>query len=118
MTAPRVLLMRLSCRTSAKGSEYLSGFLGCARVVAFKAKEPDRSGNEQWEVYLSEPEPKDGQRQQPTRGQSTWNRARDHDLPTGRTEVHRNEHRDPRQERIEELARKFDDRGPDEAPWE
>jgi hypothetical protein len=49
-------LLRLSCRTSAKGAEYLSGFLGCARVVAFKAKEPDKYGNEQWEVFVSEPD--------------------------------------------------------------
>jgi hypothetical protein len=54
MTA-RVLLLRLSCRTSAKGAEYLSGFLACP-CVAFKAKEPDKYGNEQWEVFVSEPD--------------------------------------------------------------
>jgi hypothetical protein len=63
----RVLLMRLSCRTSAKGVEYLSGFLGCARVVAFKAKETDKFGNAQWAIYFAEPEPKNAQqRSQPT----------------------------------------------------
>jgi hypothetical protein len=113
----RVLLTRLSIRTSAKGSEYLSGSFGAAPVVAFKSKEPDKFGNERWEVYLSEPEPKGDQRQQPTRGQSTWDRSRDHDLPTGRTEVHRNERRDPRQEHIDELAARFDERGSDEVPW-
>jgi hypothetical protein len=81
----RVLLMRLSCRTSSKGTEYLSGFLGCARLVAFKGKEPDKFGNSQWEVYLSEPEPRDGQRQQPTRGQSTWDASRDHERHDTRT---------------------------------
>jgi hypothetical protein len=61
MTSPRVLLMRLSCRTSAKGNEYLSGYLGAARVIAFKAKEPDKFGNPQWEVFVAEPEPKGDQ---------------------------------------------------------
>jgi hypothetical protein len=106
MTA-RVLLMRLAIRESAKGTPYLSGYLGCARVVAFKAKEPDRYGNEQWEVYVAEPEPKDGQqrREQPVRGQST---CRDHDLPTGETRVIKNgPRRDPRQDHIDELASRF-----------
>jgi N-dimethylarginine dimethylaminohydrolase len=35
MNGERVLLMTLSERTSAKGIEYLSGWLGRARVVAF-----------------------------------------------------------------------------------
>jgi hypothetical protein len=65
--SPRVLLMRLSCRTSSRGREYLSGFLGCARVVAFKAKELDRFGNEQWEVFVAEPPQRDQPRQRPER---------------------------------------------------
>jgi hypothetical protein len=73
----RVLLMRLSCRTSAKGLEYTSGFLGCARVVAFKAKEQDKFGNEQWEVFVSEPEPKSDSRDLPVRGRSTWRATAD-----------------------------------------
>jgi hypothetical protein len=39
---PRVLLMQLSQRTSAKGNAYLSGWLGKASVVAFQAEEPDK----------------------------------------------------------------------------
>jgi hypothetical protein len=114
MTGPRVLLMRLSIRESARATEYLSGFLGAARVVAFKAKEPDRYGNEQWGVYVAEPEPKDGQRRDLlVRGQSSWDRSRDHDLPTGETRVVKNERRDPHQERIDELAAQF---RPDEEP--
>ena len=64
----RVLLMTLSERTSAKGTAYMSGFLGKARVVAFKAKEPDKFGNEQWELFVSEPEPRGevDQRQAPS----------------------------------------------------
>jgi len=57
MTGPRVLLMTLSVRTSAKGNTYLSGWLGKASLVAF-AGEPDKFGNETWDVYLSEPEPR------------------------------------------------------------
>jgi hypothetical protein len=58
MSRPRVLLTRLSVRTSAKGREYLSGWLGKASVVGFKG-EPDKYGNEAWDLYLSEPEPRD-----------------------------------------------------------
>jgi hypothetical protein len=58
MTGPRVLLMRLSIRESARGTQYLAGWLGRAKVVAFKAKEPDRYGNEQWEIFVAEPEPR------------------------------------------------------------
>jgi hypothetical protein len=55
MNEARVLLTRLSVRKSARGNEYLLGFLGAARVVGFKSREPDRFGNEQWELYLAEP---------------------------------------------------------------
>jgi hypothetical protein len=36
---------------------------------------------------------------------------------TGRTVEHRNPREDPRQQRIDELARRFDERGPDEVPF-
>ena len=52
---PKVLLMQLSERTSARGTRYLSGFLGRAKLVAFLDQEPDRFGNPQWSVYASEP---------------------------------------------------------------
>ena len=58
MTAgPRVLLMQLSQRTSAKGNAYLSGWLGKASVVAF-AGEPDKHGNPTWDLFVSTPEPR------------------------------------------------------------
>jgi hypothetical protein len=60
----RVLLMTLSVRTSAKGNSYLSGWLGKASVVAF-AGEPDKWGNETWDVFLAEPEPKRDSVQRP-----------------------------------------------------
>jgi hypothetical protein len=54
----RVLLARLSVRTSAKGNRYLSGWLGKASVVGFPG-EPDKHGNETFNLYVSEPEPRD-----------------------------------------------------------
>ena len=53
----KVLLMQLSERTSAKGTRYLSGFLGRAKLVAFLDQEPDKFGNPRWSVYASEPVP-------------------------------------------------------------
>jgi hypothetical protein len=81
MSGPRVLLMTLSQRASAKGTDYLVGWLGKAKLVGFKAKEPDKYGNEQWEIYATEPEPKpDSDQAQLTRnaqrGQRTHDRSR------------------------------------------
>jgi hypothetical protein len=82
MSGPRVLLMTLSERTSAKGTAYLSGWLGKARLVGFKAKEPDKYGNEVWEIYAQEPEPRADSDQAPRptrnaeRGARTWDRSR------------------------------------------
>jgi hypothetical protein len=55
MNENRVLLMMLSEKTSAKGSLYMTGWLGKAKVVAFKSREPDKYGNEQWEVFVATP---------------------------------------------------------------
>ncbi len=60
MSGPRVLLLTLSQRTSAKGNTYLAGWLGKAGVVAFRAEEPDRFGNPVWEVFVATPEPRPG----------------------------------------------------------
>jgi hypothetical protein len=57
MSRPRVLLTKLSIRTSAKGNTYLSGRLGQAHLVGFKG-EPDKFGNDVWDVYVSEPDPR------------------------------------------------------------
>ena len=54
---PRVLLMQLAQRTSAKGTAYLTGWLGKAKLVGFKG-EPDQWGNETWLVYAAEPSPR------------------------------------------------------------
>jgi hypothetical protein len=85
MSGPRLLLMQLSERTSAKGTAYLSGWLGKARLVGFKAKELDPYGNPQWEIYAAEPEQKPNGDQAPRsistrnaeRGQARWDRSRD-----------------------------------------
>ena len=53
--SPRVLLMQLSERTSAKGRKYMRGWLGKASVVAFES-EADKFGNPTWDVYVSTPE--------------------------------------------------------------
>jgi hypothetical protein len=89
MTAPpRVLLMRLSIRESAKGTPYLSGFLGCARVVAFKGK----FGNAVWEVFVAEPQPKGDQAPRPEI-LPPERPAQHYGLPIGRTIEHREEPR-------------------------
>jgi hypothetical protein len=116
MTA-RILLMRLSCRTSTKGTEYVSGYLGCARVVAFCGKMRDRYGSPVWELFVAEPESKGDQRRDlPVRGQGTWDASRD--LPTGdgETRLVKKERRDPREQAVQEWAARFDERWPDEAP--
>jgi hypothetical protein len=64
--SPKVLLLELRERTSAKGTRYLSGWFGKARLVAF-AGEPDETGHRVWSVYASEPEP-DGDAQWDGRG--------------------------------------------------
>jgi hypothetical protein len=50
----KLLLCELVERTSARGTRYLSGWLGKARLVAF-AGEPDEEGHRTWSVYASEP---------------------------------------------------------------
>jgi hypothetical protein len=60
---PRVLLLRLSERMSARGNRYMRGWLGKAAVVAFQG-EADTAGNQTWNLYVSTPAPRpsgDGQ---------------------------------------------------------
>src|SRR3954452_14349846 len=65
---PRVLLLTLSERTSARGNAYLSGWPGKASVAAFPG-EPDKHGNETWDLFVSTPEPRPeaGQERDPAR---------------------------------------------------
>jgi hypothetical protein len=64
MSGPGVLLMQLSVRTSGKGNAYLSGWLGKAKLVGFKGQ-PDEHGNERWDIYATEPRPREGQAARP-----------------------------------------------------
>jgi hypothetical protein len=61
---PRVLLVKLTQKKSAKGTVYLSGWMGAARLVGFLAEETDRDGNQVqvWNVYAAEPQPRAGDR--------------------------------------------------------
>jgi hypothetical protein len=52
----KVLILELRERTSAKGTRYLAGWMGKARLVAF-AGEPDETGHRVWSIYAAEPEP-------------------------------------------------------------
>ena len=62
MNQPRVLLLQLSERTSAKGNRYMAGWLGKASVVAFRG-EDDKHGNPTWDVFVSTPEQRPDQQQ-------------------------------------------------------
>ena len=48
----KVLIATLWHRTSERGNEYLSGFLGKARIIAFRG-EPTADGTPTWNLYLS-----------------------------------------------------------------
>jgi hypothetical protein len=54
MSRPKVLLAKLSVRTSAKGRQYLAGWLGNASVVGFEG-EPDKNGNLVWDILFQNP---------------------------------------------------------------
>lgn len=94
----RVLLMRLAVRTSGKGNAYLSGWLGKARVVAFMG-EPDQHGNECWDVYVSEPEPRQDAQEPRQASEHTRSASRAGEAPAARNGPARREGSGSRQER-------------------
>jgi hypothetical protein len=53
MSAPdgKVLVATLWQRTSGKGNDYLSGFLGKARIIGFRG-EPTTDGTPTWDLYV------------------------------------------------------------------
>jgi hypothetical protein len=57
---PKVLVLKLRQRVSAKGTTYLTGWMGSAKLVGFKDAERDEYGNEVWSVYAVTPQPKAG----------------------------------------------------------
>jgi hypothetical protein len=48
---PKVLIATLWQRTSERGNQYLSRYLGRARVIGFKG-EPTPDGTLTWDIYL------------------------------------------------------------------
>ncbi len=57
---PRVLVLKLRQRTSGRGTVYLDGWMGQAKLLGFKEVERDEYGNEVWSVYAVTPQPKAG----------------------------------------------------------
>lgn len=55
-TRHKTKLMTLTCRRSAKGVEYLYGFLGETEVIAFKG-DPNAWGDT-WNLFIQERAPK------------------------------------------------------------
>ena len=52
--APSFPIARLERRTSAKGHDYFTGFLGGARITLLKSTETGRDGAEVWHLMLAE----------------------------------------------------------------
>jgi len=77
----KVLIATLWQRTSGKGTEYLSGFLGRARIIGFRG-DPTADGTPTWDLYVQRG------KEQEERGGSGQREAR---LPTSssRTGVQR-----------------------------
>ena len=59
MSGPRVFITTLWQRTSERGNEYLSGFLGKAHVVGFRG-EPTAEGIQTWDLYLTPGKQREG----------------------------------------------------------
>jgi hypothetical protein len=55
---PKVLVLKLRQRVSARGNTYLDGWMGQAKLIGFKDAEPDQYGNETWSIYAVTPQPK------------------------------------------------------------
>lgn len=72
-----VLLCSLWQRRSERGNEYLSGFLGKARIIGFRG-EPTADGTPTWDIYLQpgkEQEERAGARAQQPHQASTASNA-------------------------------------------
>src|SRR5215472_13384463 len=74
---PKILLCSLWQRTSERGNEYLSGFLGKARVIGFRS-EPTADGTPTWDLYVQpgkEQEERGGSGQRESRSPTSWGRT-------------------------------------------
>jgi hypothetical protein len=56
MKKPKVLFLKLTERMSAQGGLYLQGMCRVARMVGFKAAEPNDHSDLVWEIFLTKPE--------------------------------------------------------------
>jgi hypothetical protein len=56
---PKVLLVRFVQKMSQRGTIYLRGWMGSARLVGFLSNEPDKDGNQVWDIYAAEPAPRE-----------------------------------------------------------
>jgi hypothetical protein len=54
----KVLVLKLRQRTSERGTVYLDGWMGQAKLLGFKEAERDEYGNEVWSIYAVTPQPK------------------------------------------------------------
>jgi hypothetical protein len=121
MTAPRMVkLANLWQRRSAKGTVYFSGFMGPVQVLLFKEgrkPHPTRPDEEVivWKLLVQERDPArrpQQRRDQPSRGQSSWDASRDRD-PEQAVEVFAPPREpDPGQHDTGDQGRPFDDEIP------
>ena len=51
---PSFPIARMERRTSAKGTEYFSGYLGGARITLLRSNEAGRDGSEVWHLMVVE----------------------------------------------------------------
>ena len=73
----KILLTVLWQRTSASGREYLSGFLGKARIVGFKG-EPTADSTPTWDLYVQpgkEQDERGGSGPREPRSPTSWGRT-------------------------------------------
>jgi hypothetical protein len=97
----RVLLTTLSIRTSKGGRRYYVGYLAKARLLGFPTAELDKFGNEQIELYVVEPEPRDGSQRPAPRQQTASSPP---SPPGGLGRLYQRESRASRRDRAERDA--------------
>jgi hypothetical protein len=102
-------------KRSKNDREYLVGRWGGCRILVFENSNRTDESEPSHFLMLGQAEDKrqESQPRAKPRGQGTWDRSRDHDRPSGETREYRNERSDPRQQRIDELAGRFE---PDTEP--
>jgi hypothetical protein len=51
---PLVILTTMTERVSSRGTRYLSGYLGKAKLVGFLDKDPDERGQPVWKIFVQD----------------------------------------------------------------